>query len=144
MGSGPPGPPLAFHGPNSHKERSHMARTPLLSRFQELFEDFDEADRSGRSVESVQEERRQMRFTRRDILKAGGAAVAAAALSGPMGALAAAGKPSGSQGRIAIIGGGIAGLNAALTLQDPRHTSTAHEASGRLRRRTHADHPSSV
>src|SRR5260370_39996054 len=79
MGSGPPGPPLAFHGPNSHKERSHMARTPLLSRFQELFEDFDEADRSGLSVESVQEERRQMRSTRRDILKACGAAVAAAA-----------------------------------------------------------------
>src|SRR5260370_11275653 len=109
-----------------------MARTPLLSRFQELFEDFDEADRSGRSVESVQEERRQMRFTRRDILKAGGAAVAAAALSGPMGALAAAVKPSGSQGRIAIIGGGIAGLNAAVTLQDGGTTPTVDHDAGRV------------
>ena len=44
-----------------------MARTPLLSRFQELFEDFDEAERSGRTVDSVQEERRQMRLTRRNV-----------------------------------------------------------------------------
>src|SRR5260370_31796961 len=116
-----------------------MARTPLLSRFQELFEDFDEADRSGRSVESVQEERRQMRFSGRDILKAGGGAVAAAALRGPMGALAAGVKPSGSQGRIAIIGGGIAGLNAALTLQDAGITSTVYEASGRVGGRMHSD-----
>src|SRR5258708_31407365 len=101
-----------------------MARTPLLSRFQELFEDFDEADRSGRSVESVQEERRQMRFTRRDILKAGGAAVAAAALSRPMGALAAAVQPSRSPGRIAIIAGGIAGPQAALTPAARRRPST--------------------
>ncbi len=27
-----------------------MARTPLLSRFQQLFWDFDEAERTGRSV----------------------------------------------------------------------------------------------
>src|SRR5258708_29717035 len=99
MGSGPPGPPLAFHGPNSHKERSHMARTPLLSRFQELFEDFDEADRSGRSVESVQEERRQMRFTRRDIPKAGRAAAAAPPLSFPCWAPSAGVKPRGTHGR---------------------------------------------
>src|ERR1700694_3844961 len=94
-----------------------MARTPLLSRFQELFADFDEAERSGRTVESVQEERRQMRLTRRDFLKVGGAAVGAAALSGPMTAWAAPKRGGPRQGRIAIIGGGIAGLNAALTLQ---------------------------
>src|SRR6266851_2722146 len=116
-----------------------MARTPLLSRFQELFEDFDEAERSGRTVESVQQERRQMRLTRRDFLKVGGAAVGAAALSGPMAALAAAVKPSGRQGRIAIIGGGIAGLNAALTLQDAGITSTVYEASGRVGGRMHSD-----
>jgi hypothetical protein len=43
-----------------------MPRTPLLRKFQALFEDFDEADTSGRGVEAVQEERRQMRLTRRD------------------------------------------------------------------------------
>jgi monoamine oxidase len=116
-----------------------MARTPLLSRFQELFEDFDEAERSGRTVESVQEERRQMRLTRRDMLKVGGAAIAAAALSGPMAAWAAVNKQSGTQGRIAIIGGGIAGLNAALTLQDAGITSTVYEAAGRVGGRMHSD-----
>ena len=114
-----------------------MARTPLLSRFQELFDDFDEAERSGRTVESVQQERRQMRISRRDFLKVGGAAVGVAALSGPMAAWAAVNK--GNQGRIAIIGGGIAGLNAALTLQDAGITSTVYEASGRVGGRMHSD-----
>jgi monoamine oxidase len=114
-----------------------VARTPLLNRFQELFDDFDEAGRSGRTVEAVQEERRQMRFTRRDFLKVTGATVGAAALAGPMAAWAAVNK--GTQGRIAIIGGGIAGLNAALTLQDAGITSTVYEASGRVGGRMHSD-----
>src|SRR5580693_8908794 len=116
-----------------------MARTPLLSRFQELFADFDEAERSGRTVESVQEERRQTRLTRRDFLKVGGAAVGAAALSGPMTAWAAPKKSTRQQGRIAIIGGGISGLNAALTLQDAGIVSTVYEASGRDGGRMHSD-----
>jgi monoamine oxidase len=116
-----------------------MARTPLLSRFQELVEDFDEAERSGRTVASVQEERRQMRISRRDFLKVGGAAVGVAALSGPMAVWASATKPSSQQGRIAIIGGGIAGLNAALTLQDAGIASTVYEASGRVGGRMHSD-----
>src|SRR6202162_2777051 len=114
-----------------------MARTPLLSRFQELFDDFNEAERSGRTVESVQQERRQMRISRRDFLKVGGAAVGVAALSGPMAAWAAVNK--GNQGRIAIIGGGIAVLNAALTLQDAGIRSTVYEASDRVGGRMHSD-----
>src|SRR5579864_645781 len=114
-----------------------MARTPLLTRFQDLFDVFDEAERSGRPVVAVQEERRQMRFTRREFLKAAGVAAGAAVFAGPMAAWAAVNK--GNQGRIAIIGGGIAGLNAALTLQDAGITSTVYEASGRVGGRMHSD-----
>jgi monoamine oxidase len=117
-----------------------MARTPLLRRFQALFQDFDEAERSGRSLSTVREERRQTRLTRRDFLKATGVAVGAAALSaGPVGALASTVKPNGSQGRIAIIGGGIAGLNAALTLQDAGLVSMVYEATNRVGGRMHSD-----
>jgi monoamine oxidase len=116
-----------------------MARSPLLRRFQALFEDFDEAERSGRPLRAVQEERRQMRLTRRDFLKVSGATVGAAALGGPVAAFASAPKPIAKQGRIAIIGGGIAGLNAALTLQDAGIASTVYEASDRVGGRMHSD-----
>jgi len=115
-----------------------MARTPLLSRFQQLFADFEVADRSGRPVKTVQQKRRAMRFTRRDFLKATGAAAGAAAFGGPMAAWAATSK-GGSQGRIAIVGGGIAGLNAALTLQDNGITSTVFEATGKVGGRMESD-----
>ena len=111
-----------------------MARTPLLRRFQDLFNEFDEADRSGRTVESVREERRQMRFTRRDFLKAAGATVGAAALAGSLPAFAS----SKSAPRIGIMGAGIAGLNAALTLQDKGLASTIFEASDRIGGRMHS------
>src|SRR5712691_3662111 len=115
-----------------------MPRTPLLRTFQSLFEDFDEAERSGRTVEAVQQERRRMRLTRRDFLKATGATVGAAALSGPLATLAAA-ATGGTKSHIAIVGGGIAGLNAALTLQDAGIASTVYEASDRVGGRMHSD-----
>jgi monoamine oxidase len=110
-----------------------MARTPLLSRFQRLFEDYDEADRSGRTIAAVQEERRRLSLTRRDFLKISTATVGAAALGGALGAFASQAP------RIAIIGGGISGLNAALTLQDAGYASTVYEASGRVGGRMHSD-----
>jgi len=109
-----------------------MARTPLLRMFESLVQDFKEAERSGRPVDEVQQERRRMRPTRRDFLKAGGAVIGAAALSGRLPAFAA--TP-----RIAIIGGGISGLNAALTLQDAHIASTVYEASNRVGGRMHSD-----
>src|SRR2546427_8088505 len=115
-----------------------MARGPLLRRFQTLFGDFDEAERSGRSVKAVQEERRQMRLTRRDFLKVTGATVGAAAFAWPIAGLGASSTPLRNQGRIAIIGGGISGLNAALTLQDAGITSTVYEASDRVGGRMHS------
>jgi monoamine oxidase len=89
-----------------------MARTPLLSRFQDLY--------------------RREAVSRREFMKISGAAVGAAALSGPMETLAAAAP------RIAI-GGGIAGLTAALTLQDAGYASTVYEASDRVGGRMHSD-----
>ena len=110
-----------------------MARTPLLSRFQELVDDFREADRSGLTVEAVQEERRQMRLTRRDFLKTAGAAVGAVALVGRLPAFAA------SPPRIAIIGAGISGLNAALTLNDAGYAATVYEAADHVGGRMTSD-----
>src|SRR2546428_5772588 len=95
-----------------------MPRTPLLRKFQALLEDFEEADRSGRTVEAVQEERLQMRLTRRDFLKVTGVTVGAAALGGPVAAMAATRPKPGGTSRIAIIGRGIAGPNAAPPLPE--------------------------
>jgi monoamine oxidase len=112
-----------------------MARTPLLRKLQTLYQDFAEAERSGRPVERVQEERRRS-WTRRDFIKATGATVGAAAFTGPIAGFAASQPP-----RIAIVGGGIAGLNAALTLLDAGFASTVYEASNRVGGRMHSDSP---
>ena len=75
-----------------------MARTPLLSRLQQLFADFDEAERTGRTVEQVQHERARSGVSRRDFLKGTGAAVGAMALGVPLSKLP---RPDP---RIAIVG----------------------------------------
>ena len=111
-----------------------MARTPLLSRFQQLFAEFLEAERSGRDVEQVHEERLKARIRRRDFLKLTGATVGAAALAGSVPVFAR----SGWTPRIGIMGAGIAGLNAALTLQDRGIPSTVFEASDRIGGRMHS------
>jgi len=92
-----------------------MARTPLLTEVQRLAAHFDR------------------RVSRREFIKVGGAAVGVAAVTGPIGAFASA-TP-----RIAIVGGGIAGLNAALTLQDAGIAATVYEASSRVGGRMHSD-----
>jgi monoamine oxidase len=67
----------------------------------------------------------------------------AAAAAGVAGTLASAGvRPARLRAagpRIAIVGGGIAGLTAALTLADKGTTSTIYEASDRVGGRMHSD-----
>jgi len=75
------------------------------------------------------------RISRRELVKRGG--VAAAALTLP-GAFASAAK-GGTNARVAIIGGGIAGLTAALTLQDQGVYADVYESSGRIGGRMHSD-----
>ena len=110
-----------------------MARTPLLTKFQQLFQDFAEAEASGRPVSEIQQEHFHRGSTRRELIKAGGAALAAATVFGP------ARLFGSSAPRIAIVGGGIAGLTAALTLQDAGYGSTIYEASSRVGGRMHSD-----
>lgn len=105
-----------------------MARTPLLQSLVRLAREHAVAERDGLPVEAVREreatlqERRAL--SRRQVLAAGAAATVAA-MARPRTALGA-GAP-----RIVIIGGGVAGLNAALTLLDAGLESTVYEASGR-------------
>jgi monoamine oxidase len=110
-----------------------MARTPLLTKFQQLFQDFADAEASGRPVGEIQQEHLRRGPTRRQLIKTGGAALAAATVFGP------ARLFGSSAPRIAIVGGGIAGLNAALTLQDAGYGSTIYEASSRVGGRMHSD-----
>ena len=108
----------------------------MLQRIQCLYRDFAEAEATRRRVEDVQLDRLQRqaagRTSRRAFLQAAG--VAAAAALGAPAPLFAASAP-----RIAIVGGGIAGLNAALTLLDAGYASTVYEASSRIGGRMHSD-----
>lgn len=116
-----------------------MARTPLLQALQELARDFTEASERNISVEEVQEQKRSA-ISRRDLLKGAGGIAAGVALSDPLNLggqvfkVAASGLPS-----IGIIGAGIAGLNAALTLQDAGLRSTIYEASSSIGGRIHSN-----
>jgi monoamine oxidase len=109
-----------------------VARTSLMTSLQKLFEDFSEADATGRHIDEIQQQRRHG-ATRREVIKAGGASLAAALALRPTRAFTAVAP------RIAIVGGGIAGLNAALSLQDAGYGSTIYEASGRVGGRMHSD-----
>ncbi len=124
------------------------ARTPLLRVLQGISRDYAAAEQVGCTVQEVQAERREARrkgeLTRREILKAGAlgaasAVVGPAVLLGQRHLAAATTAP-----RIAIIGAGIAGLNAALALQDgtnkvPPYASTIFEAQNYIGGRMHSD-----
>jgi monoamine oxidase len=101
-----------------------MDRTPLLASLRRLVRDARISRQTGIPVDELPDLRAARRLSRRDLLT--GAAVGAAALALPRRARAA-GQP-----KIVIVGGGIAGLNCALTLRDKGVSSTVYEASGRI------------
>lgn len=111
-----------------------MARTPLLGKLEQMVRDLRQSEETGRAVDLIQEERRQRQWKRRDFLKATGGLAGAAALSGPLQGFAASATPP----RVGIMGAGIAGLNAALTLQNKGVPSTIFEASNRIGGRMHS------
>ena len=113
-----------------------MARSPLMRALQRLAHEHHEAERLGIEVEALREQAHEG-VSRRDFLKRTGALGAAVAVAGPM-ALARPARAAGAP-RIAIIGGGIAGLTAALTLQDKGVYADVYESSGRLGGRMHSD-----
>jgi monoamine oxidase len=118
-----------------------MARTPLLRALQRLAAEHRTAERLGMTPAELREhqaEAREKEYSRGEFLKRSGAAGAAVALGGPAALVRSARAASGP--RIAIVGGGIAGLTAALTLQDKGFASTVYESHpARVGGRMHSD-----
>jgi monoamine oxidase len=115
-----------------------MARTPLLRALRGLAREHAAADTLGISVEELREREGENAYSRKEFLKRSGAVGAAVAVTGPA-AFAGAAR-AGAQSSIAIVGGGIAGLTAALMLQDKGVLSTVYEAHPtRVGGRMHSD-----
>jgi monoamine oxidase len=114
-----------------------MARTPLMRALQRLAREHGAAARLGVDVAELREREGESGVSRREFLARTGAVGAAVAVAGPM-ALARPARAAGAP-RIAIVGGGIAGLTAALTLQDKGVYADVYESSGRLGGRMHSD-----
>jgi monoamine oxidase len=113
-----------------------MARTPGLRKLLRLAEEHRAADAAGIPTAELRG-RRAAALSRRELVKRGALIAAGLALAPVAFARPAAGATSA---RIAIVGGGIAGLTAALTLADKGVASTVYEASTeRVGGRMHSD-----
>jgi monoamine oxidase len=116
-----------------------MAHTNVMHLLRRLAREFGTAERDGRPVDEVHGEQAEARLlarrqgiSRRSFLAGAGALAAATAL--PIG-LAYGKKPGGGGGssvKVAIIGGGMAGLAAALRLRDSGVVATVYEGQGRV------------
>jgi monoamine oxidase len=116
-----------------------MARTPLLRALRRLAGEHAAAEKLGIPVAELRARREEQAYSRKDFLKRTGAAGVALAAAGPAGALVRSARGA-TPPRIAIVGGGIAGLTAALTLQDKGVASTIYEAHpSRVGGRMHSD-----
>jgi len=114
-----------------------MSRTPLMRALQRLAWEHRAATQLGIGVEELREREERSTVSRREFLKRAGATGAAVAAVGPL-ALARPARAAAAP-RIAIVGGGIAGLAAALTLHDQGLYADVYESSGRVGGRMHSD-----
>src|SRR5215471_29781 len=115
-----------------------MARTPLMRALQHLAWEHRAASQLGIEVERLRERGDKPGVSRREFLKRAGLTGAAAAAAGPL-AFARPARAAAAP-RIAIVGGGIAGLAAALTLQDKGVYADVYESSPtRVGGRMHSD-----
>jgi len=117
-----------------------MARTPLMRALQRLAREHRTAKELGIRPAELRERQAEGTLTRRELVKRGGLVGAAVVLGGP----AALARPARAAGRwdrprVAVVGGGIAGLTAALRLQDKGVASVVYEASDRIGGRMHTD-----
>ncbi len=104
-----------------------MARTPLLRALRGLAEEHRAAEALGMPPAELRGQREEAAaYTRGELLKRG-ALAGAGVVAGS--AFLAERARSATAPRIAIVGGGIAGLTAALTLADKGVPSTIYEAS---------------
>ena len=104
---------------------------------QRLAREHQAASRLGIEIERLREREQMPGVSRREFLKRAGAPGAAAAAAGPL-AFARPARAAAAP-RIANIGGGVAGLAAALTLQDNGVYADVYESSGRVGGRMHSD-----
>jgi len=116
-----------------------MARTPMMRWLQRLATDHRLAAADRATVEAVRErrERAGRTISRRTFLATGAAAATVGLTPWRVGRAA----PVSGQPRIAIVGGGLAGLTAALVLQDAGYGATIYEALERIGGRCRSDGP---
>jgi len=114
-----------------------MARTPLLRAFARLAEEHSTAEQLGISPAELRGQRAEAAFDRGGFLKRAG--IAGAGFAAVPASLGMSRMPRATAPRIAIVGGGIAGLNAALVLADKNVSATIYEAGTRIGGRMHSD-----
>src|SRR5215213_3992781 len=102
-----------------------MARSPLARGLGEAASVASEAAAREISAGEALDERAKLR--RRELLAGGAGLAAAAMLSGRLSRAIAASGP-----RVAVVGGGLAGLTCAYRLKQAGHRATLYEASDRL------------
>jgi monoamine oxidase len=110
-----------------------MSRSPLMRSLQGLAHDHATAGALGTAVDAVREQRAVARdsvgLSRRAFLARTAAVAGATALAGGMVASPASAAPRRTA-KVAVVGGGVAGLTAALSLQDQGFSNvTVYEAN---------------